>query len=1680
MPVIATDHLPEKREKWVSDLDKEYLIFISHDSKDSDLALELYDMLVEMKPEWEDQIFLDRSNARPLDSSAEWNPTMLDAVQNARHLIFVTRDLMYVKDGGGWLYREARLFHSRHVDRIKEKRPDKNVSYFGIFFCPCDLKNDLFGDWEKGSTYKDMYEEAQHHVMQPGQSLQDIKGMLCDKVLRMVEGRSDDAFSRGLLKETEAYLEKQVQRGVMLAETAIDEKLLPPLKKLSEDAGEGGQSPNGRKIPNGQAADPQEESETEEDEKKLGFDLLAEMVQENHVQIIGREGGSGKTTLMTKLFYHQLKLCRQDKDHNMIPLFVDAKALAAKNTLIRRYLAYTLLGDRDAMNEDNISPGAKALDTVFSIKRDKPRYLLLIDGYNELPERSVKSLNEELQDFLPGGCYENVRVVMSGRVADGVLPESAFHQIEVQALEEKTVYGYLNKKVSGSLLRILKNPMYLKLYTDTGIHSDIHTRGDLLSAFLDWQESKDASAAKDAAETAMRHILLRHVLPAVVYRMMTDNKDDSTFVLTKRALVMMFKPIQERISDTLYWMHYPDSYSDALSQAAFEEQSDRNLYNAFVKYLVDDCRLLHQDSNGNFEFIHQNYRDFFCAWYIAEDIRIQLDENRCSSALSAGIFDDDVTEFAADLLKESGPQYRWELGKWDYSCNENSCLVRTLEILRKNAPEDKICAANIIMMLRHARRRDLSGLNFSGLDLTEANLQICTFSHFDQTQTYPTNFSSATINRENLLTERHYNQLRTACTNQQYIACLDMGGILKLWEKTMHPKFPVKVLTDLRAAATKLLFSPDGTSLYAMTLHEIMEIPLPADFISKAKPKRLFYTPEQLRDMKLDDQGQLLFATYTNPFNYKLITDPNAEDKINIYRITSAAAVSNDGSCLACGTITGHDELVIYDKQADGTWQERKFGFAKILEDYIQDLKECFQSMGLYDYFVRNNQGEYVGETFFPLLRDAFMDRTHSYERLPAKVANSCKSYLRSRGVQLDPEQKEQLHDLLDAYTQRIKKALDKDGVLIHLCGRRITGLSFHEKNNTLLLSGTIDYKRKLDAKSEMDAEKGEPEQEGKKKKRLDEKTAFSNWVVTLNKDTLETRMLNMHRGGNPNRAFYCGDDIVVMTRYQVNVYDKNGAEVALLRPDIHRFRRFINIPGEDTCYVFSNGNIYQMDQELRCIRSIRNRLNESDLTYIVDEHGGEYLAKSQRDGIDTQANVIDLHSGEICKCPEEYSMVCQTGRQTGIGSMRFGIRGNNLVVYDNGVESAETAIHHSLHICDCDFRGVKGTLNNPTDLQTLHRMGANTDPVELSRVEFIADEEVFVPSDAKFGLQKGLSPAKYTYREGMVLKPDCKFNGDSGNKMAEQKTWEIIRSGTTTGEDLDAADYSILEWVDRLRYATPDMIHDLMVAGLIPSPRREQSAYSRITGKLHTTCKFLRQSRFFQADAGEDPPIATVNFPFGAEVLTSITGEEPEKQPVIKRERKWKWKRHAVDPQTMTVEDPEVLRDILRVLALNSWFCSTARRYRHCIEDHSLHSIFETNLYFDGRGKVNGYICLGDQPFFAEAVRDFDEESKNKRIFEETISKITRLSLLALYYRSVVSLGNQLLGLKRQPILVLICEDFEQCRKLNAHVQNIVPQVRKLYTIDSLFAEKKAGAGSYFEFCGDEPRFVRLEPLFR
>lgn len=166
---------------------KEYLFYISHSSKDNELAQELYDILAETNPEWKDQIYLNCSDKPSLENVLDWHHEKLQAVKNSKHLIFITSSMDYIKQGHGCLYEEVSTFRALQATHVADGRPDKNVSYFGIFLCDCDFKKELFNDPNMGDTYRSLYQWSQHLLLGEGASLQKEKERIRAKVMRMIE-----------------------------------------------------------------------------------------------------------------------------------------------------------------------------------------------------------------------------------------------------------------------------------------------------------------------------------------------------------------------------------------------------------------------------------------------------------------------------------------------------------------------------------------------------------------------------------------------------------------------------------------------------------------------------------------------------------------------------------------------------------------------------------------------------------------------------------------------------------------------------------------------------------------------------------------------------------------------------------------------------------------------------------------------------------------------------------------------------------------------------------------------------------------------------------------------------------------------------------------------------------------------------------------------------------------------------------------------------------------------------------------------------------------------------------------------------------------------------------------------------------------------------------------------------
>ncbi len=1621
------------------------VFFISHNSSDTAQAIELYNLILELHPELEGRIFLDRSESQPLLNHSEWRARMMGQVENSQHLIFITSNPDYIKEGNGWLFEEVSHFHNLKVSRNKSGRGDLNLSYFGIFLCECDFENALFNDAVRGSEYRMLYERPEHLILGNGATVNAARTRIKDKIDTLLSGSDLTENSALILDKVRAFADEKQQSDYTFSKGAIDDRLIPTVAK---------------------------------DEGELDFNALCSLVKENHISLVGSEGGCGKTTLLTKLFYTFL-----DTADGMIPLYIDAKSLLAENHLILRHLTKELFDEHTAMTDRSTSKNTGLLDYEFSRKTDAPQYLLIIDGYNEIPESSIAQFNRELLDFMPGGRYKNVRVIISGRQIDTSLPEGVFDPLKINSLSPFAISAYIKEnglwkgRMEKSLFNILSIPMYLKMYVETAAQDEIKNKSDLLCSFVNRQRDKDSSSAESERTKALYRLFLEHVLPVIAYKMMCGDADSSAFLLSERELEQSLAFASELLTDTAYKRFYGPEYREQLRASDFSRFDELDLSDMSVAYFVRVCKLLRKDADGNLGFVHQIYRDFFCAKFISEQIRLSLEKNEPCDAVLQTAFDSDIIGFITELLHEEKPRFDSVSECWDYSCNDRSALVPFLDMLR-DRENCAIGVANVTEILKYARKSDLSGLDFSYLDLTKTALSTCHFYRYDKERTYPTSFANSVINRENIFTENHFDALLAACTNEKCVASIDSTGVIKFWERKRKVNFPTKIISGVRYSVRKMLFGPENDRLYAMTDHEIFEIAIPDEFSSTAQPVCVFKTAKRLCDIRLDCDGRIAFTTILNPFNFKYTDDPDTPDECKFYGVNSGACVLEGGKRLAFGHIIGYDGLKIYDYcDEDTSWKERKFGYSAVLDAFMTELEDLFKKEKIYHLFPTDNEFyDKKRRTFFSYIQQQFEDCTHDPDRIPALIAKRCRDRLEIRNenpIKLRPHQVAKLYAIVEKYELILKDLVKDNNLLMLLSGRKVTGISQKRDSNTILVSASIDYAEKL---------KGQ-----RKDKKLYRNKRFDSLVIELDTDTFETRFVTRYFGNDELRAVYCGDDILVLSNYRLTVLDKTGGEVARISCCAKPLRYMIVPETQKTFYLVSAHFIYETDTAMRCIRSINNIFGSINLCCIADGQSNSYLTTreslSRLDG-PRSISVINLQNGVPCSITvDESTPLSRFSVNDGavIGDMSFKVCSERLVAFKDKIKCDETDVPYKLFVCGCDFRNISGNITEPHYIRMLNRMGAVTDDVSFPTITVKASDEAFTPSSRELILPENIGNwnTPYSLCPDMRLEEDCHFSDMAGgNHLYIQKTWELINKGSYSTNDLEEADYSILEWTSNLNFAVSGMLDDLATAGIIAAPTRFSDTSKRMAGPLHRTFKFLFRSRFCEGDVPKNIPIYTVCFPYGATLLQYITGVKPKNLLSLPRSQMAPAKNRIPGRRNefISIDDFQRLRTVRQTLALNQWFAVTARRHRDILRDYSLRTIFDTDSHFIGRGKIHGYLELADRPFFAEAFRSTEDAPLD----EDIVGKVSRMCILSLYYTSLTRYGKQLNFLKKQPVVVLIGESFEHCKELNSKVESLYPNVRKLFTFDALLGSQEAyeNAGNYFEFSGGVPHSVKIEEV--
>ena len=331
-----------------------------------------------------------------------------------------------------------------------------------------------------------------------------------------------------------------------------------------------------------------------------------------HIMLTG-EGGMGKTISLLKTTEYLLKnginaiyvpLSKIDRETSL-DLYLE-RNVCGGNQNIWEYLKYTM------------SSAASDKDTTI---------VLLLDGINEIPLDYVEDFIKKSIKDVYIDSYKGVQLIMTSRWFDSQNMNRFQNNVitlEMQPLDESAINKYLENSglpaASPELLSVLSTPLLLTLYADVEKHREKYqqisgieledkpdTAGKILGNFFQTQLYRAAEEANFDREAHL--VLLEYWLPSVAFKMVENNS-------MKISEDDVWNCVDE-LEDSVRFEWYRKDRLRRLIQVRGSFDAD-----SLINLAVNSLHFLHMTDNS-YEFLHQNFRDYFAAYHIATEISIK-------------------------------------------------------------------------------------------------------------------------------------------------------------------------------------------------------------------------------------------------------------------------------------------------------------------------------------------------------------------------------------------------------------------------------------------------------------------------------------------------------------------------------------------------------------------------------------------------------------------------------------------------------------------------------------------------------------------------------------------------------------------------------------------------------------------------------------------------------------------------------------------------------------------------------------------------------------------------------------------------------------------------------------------------------------------------------------------------
>lgn len=482
--------------------------------------------------------------------------------------------------------------------------------------------------------------------------------------------------------------------------------------------------------------------------------------ERKHMLLLGG-GGMGKTVSLLRLWD---KLLEKGTCTLYIPLheiMSEGINIRATEAVISKFIT------------DNVWPGhaertERLLDHLLE-PAGEPMFILLLDGFNEVPGENKRAAMAAIKKWM---LFPGVQIVISSRydfrkdIAVEDLSELKIEPLsDIQVEKWFELRGMQVPVENPKLYSLLKTPFMLTLYTQV---ESRYNEGKETS-YIKWMEPADTSSdlmwnymqcqilkmandhLKPNADVLKAIIATSYILPYICWTMEW-----------KELFAVEVGTLKQWISEAaaLYqktWKLHPEPWVESLE---IELGNIRWKNDGFLHVLIKELELFVNHDERTYSLLHQNFRDFLAAVHLYHVAATNM-QGAIAETWEKRPFSDNVIAFLAEWMPEEAADAMFQ------------------SLRGKQISEGNYIFFNLIRVIRKIKQNDLSGMDFSDMDLRTVLLNGARLVNGEQRAV----FRNARLNYGTLVMQGHQDKIYYVAFSEDGTQLLSLSTLeIRIWD----------------------------------------------------------------------------------------------------------------------------------------------------------------------------------------------------------------------------------------------------------------------------------------------------------------------------------------------------------------------------------------------------------------------------------------------------------------------------------------------------------------------------------------------------------------------------------------------------------------------------------------------------------------------------------------------------------------------------------------------------------------------------------------------------------------------------------------------------------------------------------------------------------------------------------